>query len=213
MNNNKYVYLIECGNRFYKIGVATSMKKRLSGIKTGNPFPINIITKCKINNAYKLEQEIHKKLKKRKVSGEWFKLLPHEVIELCVLINSNKKQEKFLKGKQILNFAGTKIIDNHKKSWIIERENLYNNEIKPVSLSVLPDNEITTNKISNYDSLVFDAKKIILQYKKASSTLLQRKMNIGYAKAARILDTLEEMGFVGGCNGAKPRLIITEDKL
>jgi len=48
--------------------------------------------------------------------------------------------------------------------------------------------------------------------KKASASFLQRRCSFGYAKAARILDQLEEMGLIGPPNGAKPRAIyITED--
>jgi S-DNA-T family DNA segregation ATPase FtsK/SpoIIIE len=57
------------------------------------------------------------------------------------------------------------------------------------------------------DDLVPDAIEFIRQNKKASASLLQRKLSIGYARAAKILDILEEKGMIGPARGAKPREI------
>ncbi|EKD42872.1 MAG: cell division FtsK/SpoIIIE, partial [uncultured bacterium] len=45
---------------------------------------------------------------------------------------------------------------------------------------------------------------------KASASLLQRRLKVGYARAARLLDELEEAGIVGPADGAKPRELFTE---
>jgi len=57
------------------------------------------------------------------------------------------------------------------------------------------------------DELLPQAKEIILQSGKASTTLLQRHLRVGYARAARIMDLLENEGFIGPGEGAKPREI------
>ena len=57
------------------------------------------------------------------------------------------------------------------------------------------------------DELYHDAYKTVLQHQKASASLLQRRLKVGYARAARLLDLLEENGVVGPVNGAKPREI------
>ncbi|MFH2105552.1 MAG: DNA translocase FtsK [Parcubacteria group bacterium] len=57
------------------------------------------------------------------------------------------------------------------------------------------------------DELFDDAQKIVMQAGKASASLLQRRLRIGYARAARLLDILEEKGLVGPADGAKPREI------
>jgi len=57
------------------------------------------------------------------------------------------------------------------------------------------------------DELYHDAYKTVLQNQKASASLLQRRLKVGYARAARLLDLLEENGVVGPVNGAKPREI------
>ncbi|MEK7653021.1 MAG: DNA translocase FtsK 4TM domain-containing protein [Patescibacteria group bacterium] len=55
------------------------------------------------------------------------------------------------------------------------------------------------------DSLLEEAKEVIRQSGKASASLLQRRLKVGYARAARMLDLLEERGIIGPADGAKPR--------
>ncbi len=55
------------------------------------------------------------------------------------------------------------------------------------------------------EELFEEARVVIFQAKKASASLLQRRLRIGYARAARLLDILEEKGFIGPGDGAKPR--------
>lgn len=61
------------------------------------------------------------------------------------------------------------------------------------------------------DSLLSAAKEEIIRAGKASASLLQRRLKVGYARAARILDLLEEEGFIGPADGAKPREILKAD--
>jgi len=63
------------------------------------------------------------------------------------------------------------------------------------------------------DDLALEAKEVVIKAGKASATLLQRRLRVGYARAARLLDILEEMGIVGPPEGSKPRevLISQED--
>jgi len=58
------------------------------------------------------------------------------------------------------------------------------------------------------DELFDEAVRIVCQYDRASASLLQRRLSIGYARAARILDQLEEEGIVGPGEGAKPRDVL-----
>lgn len=60
------------------------------------------------------------------------------------------------------------------------------------------------------DALAQEAKEIVIKAGKASATLLQRRLRVGYARAARLLDILEEMGVVGPAEGAKPRDVLVE---
>ena len=57
----------------------------------------------------------------------------------------------------------------------------------------------------NNDPLFAEVKKIVLETQKASASFLQRRLRIGYSRAARLIDMLEEEGIVGPADGAKPR--------
>ena len=62
------------------------------------------------------------------------------------------------------------------------------------------------------DDEIAQAISIIRMENKASVSLLQRRMNIGYAKAAKIIDALEEQGVVGPYNGSQPREVLPFDE-
>ena len=61
------------------------------------------------------------------------------------------------------------------------------------------------------DDLFTQAIKIVVNYQKGSSSFLQRRLNIGFNRAARILDEMEEAGVVGPPNGSKPREVLISD--
>ncbi len=63
---------------------------------------------------------------------------------------------------------------------------------------------------NSQDELFDQAVQLISQADKASASMFQRKLRVGYARAARILDELHEAGYVGPAQGSKPREIITE---
>ncbi len=60
------------------------------------------------------------------------------------------------------------------------------------------------------EPLYGEAKKMVIEAGRASSSLLQRRLRIGYARAARLIDMLEEKGVVGPADGAKPRDIYSD---
>lgn len=60
------------------------------------------------------------------------------------------------------------------------------------------------------DPLFDEARTVVVQAGKASASLLQRRLRVGYARAARLLDSLEEAGIVGPSEGSKPREVFVE---
>jgi S-DNA-T family DNA segregation ATPase FtsK/SpoIIIE len=58
--------------------------------------------------------------------------------------------------------------------------------------------------------LVEKCLEIIRQEKRASTSLLQRRLRLGYTRAARIVDILEQRGILGPGEGAKPREILVD---
>jgi S-DNA-T family DNA segregation ATPase FtsK/SpoIIIE len=61
------------------------------------------------------------------------------------------------------------------------------------------------------DELYSDAKQAVIEAGKASTSYLQRKLRIGYSRAARLMDLLEDRGVIGAAEGSKPRQILDED--
>ena len=63
------------------------------------------------------------------------------------------------------------------------------------------------------DSKFADAVRVVIEAGKASTSLLQRRINVGYGRAAKILDTMQELGYIGAQDGNKPRqVLITMDE-
>ena len=66
---------------------------------------------------------------------------------------------------------------------------------------------------SEYDELLPQAVDVILDTKQASVSMLQRRLKLGYSRAARLVDQMEELGIVGPFEGSKPRqLLITREQ-
>ncbi len=102
----------------------------------------------------------------------------------------------------------------------LEEEPEYNDEItdsqKNASV-VLPGvkNSSADQKPGGSDEdIIRQAARVVVETGRASASLLQRRLSLGYARAARMIDLLEERGFVGPADGAKPRAIyVTAEKL
>jgi S-DNA-T family DNA segregation ATPase FtsK/SpoIIIE len=58
------------------------------------------------------------------------------------------------------------------------------------------------------DDLFRDAVRVVIDSRKASTSLLQRKLRVGYSRAARIIEEMEEQGIIGPADGARPREVL-----
>ena len=58
------------------------------------------------------------------------------------------------------------------------------------------------------DPLYEDAVKLVVEFGKASTSLLQRRLRIGYGRAAHLIDLMERDGIVGAADGPKPREVL-----
>lgn len=58
------------------------------------------------------------------------------------------------------------------------------------------------------DDMFKDAVQVVIQGRKASTSLLQRRLRIGYARAARIIEEMEEQGIIGPADGSRPREVL-----
>lgn len=66
-------------------------------------------------------------------------------------------------------------------------------------------------EIEERDEFFEDAVRTVCRYERASASLLQRRLKVGYARAARIIDQLERAGIVGPAEGSKPREVLIKN--
>ncbi|HEV8488474.1 MAG TPA: DNA translocase FtsK [Candidatus Limnocylindrales bacterium] len=83
-------------------------------------------------------------------------------------------------------------------------------------LSIIESDEDGTGSIDDLvdddaDRLLPDAVDVIREYDRASASLLQRRLKIGYARAARIIDQLEERGYIGAFDGSNARPVLRRE--
>jgi S-DNA-T family DNA segregation ATPase FtsK/SpoIIIE len=84
------------------------------------------------------------------------------------------------------------------------------------AMSILENTAATgegDNSLENLsdDDLFAQSVRVVVNYQKGSSSFLQRRLNIGFNRAARLLDEMEEAGVVGPPNGSKPREVLVSD--
>ncbi|MFN3994926.1 MAG: DNA translocase FtsK [bacterium] len=103
-------------------------------------------------------------------------------------------------------FVGLKEIELIVKYWSYQP--------KPENLTYVDlESSGITEEIEDFEedpNLLKQAARIIIEDKRASTTMLQRKLKIGFAKAGRIMDILEKMNIVGPPEGSKPRKILIQ---
>ena len=64
--------------------------------------------------------------------------------------------------------------------------------------------------LGGYDEMLPQAVEVVLETRSCSVSMLQRRAKLGYSRAARIVDQMEELGIVGPYEGAKPRQVIID---
>ena len=87
----------------------------------------------------------------------------------------------------------------------------YTEEITSMPITSWKKGAGGTTSGDGHDDLFEDALRTVCQHDRASASLLQRRLSIGYARAARILDQLEEAGVVGPGEGSKPRDVLVKN--
>lgn len=79
--------------------------------------------------------------------------------------------------------------------------------------SKLSSSDSFSDDASEYDELFSDAVEIVLEMGQASVSMLQRRLKLGYSRAARLVDQMEDRGIVGPFEGSKPRqLLLSRDQ-
>ena len=111
-----------------------------------------------------------------------------------------------IQGVYVNESETNRLVDFLKKSGV---EPQYTEEVTSMPVSKL------SGKVGGVqgdrDELFDEAAKVIVQYDRASASLLQRRLKVGYARAARLLDELESAGVVGVADGSKARDVLVKD--
>ncbi len=84
-------------------------------------------------------------------------------------------------------------------------------DYQPEEVAVFSEHADISVAANERDELFDEAVQIVLDAQQASTSFLQRRMKVGYSRAARLMDELENAGVVGPAEGAKPRQILLED--
>lgn len=87
------IYLIKSKeDNYYKIGRATDVSQRLASLETGTPFDLELVFSQEVNDAVKVEQDLHLMFSSKRVKGEWFRLTPQdaEVIKDYIINFKNR---------------------------------------------------------------------------------------------------------------------------
>ena len=79
---------------------------------------------------------------------------------------------------------------------------------KDINQSASVSAQNTDGDIINFDPVLKDALRFFIQANQASITMIQRRFGVGYARAARIIDQMEQNGFISPAEGSKPRQVL-----
>ncbi|HEY5268491.1 MAG TPA: DNA translocase FtsK 4TM domain-containing protein [Candidatus Saccharimonadales bacterium] len=122
-----------------------------------------------------------------------------------LLLTASMPKPKRIQASFITDDETIKVIDFIKA----QRPPQYNDEVvsQPVQLNgkggIVPDYSSEVD-----DDMWRDAVRVVIEGKKASTSLLQRRLRIGYGRAARLIEQMEEQGIVGSADGNRPRDVL-----
>jgi S-DNA-T family DNA segregation ATPase FtsK/SpoIIIE len=86
-----------------------------------------------------------------------------------------------------------------------------NSQAEPIyDEDVLKEQQKTNISSNEKDEIYDEAVRIIMESNQASVSILQRRLRLGYTRAARIIDMMEQEGLIGAFEGSKPRKIIVD---
>ncbi len=127
-----------------------------------------------------------------------------------LFISSQLSKPKRIQGAYISPREVKKVVAFCKKENLVEKEG---EETLEESLEKELEEQTDSSEISMLedDSLYEEAKRVVIEANKASASLLQRRLRVGYARAARLLDLLENRGIIGPGEGAKPRKVYLKE--
>lgn len=122
-----------------------------------------------------------------------------------LLLTPSMSKPKRIQGAWVMDEEVGKITDHLR----MQSAPQYNDEIisQPVQLNG-KGGVIMDFDGGGDDDMYNDALRVVVESRKASTSLLQRRLRVGYARAARIIEQMEEQGVIGPADGARPREVL-----
>lgn len=122
-----------------------------------------------------------------------------------LLLTPSMSKPKRIQGAWVMDEEVMKITDHLR----LQSAPQYNDEIisQPVQLNGKGGVVMDFDGGSG-DDMYKDAVRVVVESGKASTSLLQRRLRVGYARAARIIEEMEEQGVIGPADGARPREVL-----
>jgi S-DNA-T family DNA segregation ATPase FtsK/SpoIIIE len=126
-----------------------------------------------------------------------------------LLLTSDMPKPKRIQGAYISDEETHKVNDFIRD----QRAPQYDNEVISQVVQLNGKGGIVTDFGANDvdDGMWQDAVHVVLEARKASTSLLQRRLRIGYGRAARLIETMEEQGIVGPADGSRPREVLVSN--
>jgi S-DNA-T family DNA segregation ATPase FtsK/SpoIIIE len=115
-------------------------------------------------------------------------------------------QSAFISENEVKSVV--KFLKDHYDGTLGDELNLSNTENRSAYFDAIPEDALTGGDDDGDDEKYEEAKELVVESGKASTSFLQRRLGLGYARAARMMDILEERGVVGPGSGAKPREVL-----
>lgn len=123
-----------------------------------------------------------------------------------LLLTADMPKPKRIQGAFIGTDETNKVMDFIR----LQRPPQYNDEVVSQPVQLNGKGGIVADYGANVadDDMWRDAVQVVVENNKASTSLLQRRLRIGYGRAARLIETMEEQGIIGAADGSRPREVL-----
>lgn len=124
-----------------------------------------------------------------------------------LMLTPSMSKPKRIQGAWVMDEEVMKITDHLR----MQSAPQYNDEIVSQPVSLNGKGGVVMDFDGGDDDMYKDAMRVVIESGKASTSLLQRRLRIGYARAARIIEQMEEQGAIGAADGSRPREVLVSN--
>lgn len=121
-----------------------------------------------------------------------------------LILTPSMSKPKRIQGAWVMDEEVIKITDHLR----MQSAPQYNDEITSLPVQLNGKGGVVMDFDGGDDDMYKDALRVVVDSGKASTSLLQRRLRVGYARAARIIEQMEEQGVIGAADGSRPREVL-----